>query len=167
MLLLQTEFLAGDLLSSSRDLKIKNILKLQKYLISSLNTLQIRERILKTFRLLLYNVSSSVSMSVLTGLTMMMVVVVVDVLKVLIIIPKEESIINLAHHTILTFSIVEWRSRQGVSRWSQPHIKWLPAQVWSSLPWACWANAARTSNQRTRFRSRFLQNSRQLKVEIS
>ena len=93
-------------MSSSRDLKIKNILKLQKYLISSLNTLQIRERILKTFRLLLYNVSSSVSMSVLVGLTMM-VVVVVDVLKVLIIIPKEESIINLAHHTILTFSIVE------------------------------------------------------------
>lgn len=112
MLLLQTEFLAGDLLSSSRDLKIKNILKLQKYLISSLNTLQIRERILKTFRLLLYNVSSSVSMSVLVGLTMMVVVVVVVVvLKVLIIIPKEESIINLAHHTILTFSIVEWRSR--------------------------------------------------------
>ena len=167
MLLLQTEFLAGDLLSSSRELKIKNILKLQKSLISSLNTLQIRERSLKTFRLLSYNVSSSVSMSVLAMAGGTMMVVVVLVLKVLIIIPKEESIINLSHHTILQFSIVEWRSRQGVSRWSQPHTKWLPAQVWCSLPRACWANAARTSNQRPRFRSRFLQNSRQLKVEIS
>ena len=94
-------------MSSSRELKIKNILKLQKSLISSLNTLQIRERSLKTFQLLSYNVSSSVSMSVLAMAGGTMMVVVVLVLKVLIIIPKEESIINLSHHTILQFSIVE------------------------------------------------------------
>ena len=101
MLLLQTEFLAGDLLSSSWDLKIKNILKLEKSLISSLNTLQIRDTrqegpenfstfIVSSLRLCLCWLVGGGRVGVL--------------LKVLIIIPKEQSIINLSRHTLSSIS---------------------------------------------------------------